>query len=310
MKEKPTNNEIELAVETFIETENNFFETRYKSWATCHDFFKNLHNKNKPLSKDEKNLAMLHLGFYLASWGMYRGSSFALKYDYNIYDEIIDILFDKDYYDLWDLGIDDLQNENTLVCIKSLGNTINEKLSTYRNFSKNKSILNDTEEDDKQDSEVSQTLVTKILLGTICCSPAYDTFFKSGIPTSCNDFYSDKKLASLLDYIKSEEIFKELCEKYSDKYPLMKLVDMAFFQIGLEKNFKEDYEKYILVEENLDKLDKATKDKKLKEIKKSINQFYYKKDRGQKPDLHASFANDPSVKNNIDSFIKNYLKND
>ena len=308
MKEKPTKNEIKLAVETFIETENEFFETRYKSWATCHNFFKNLHDKNKSLSNDEKNLAMLHLGFYLASWGMYRGSSFTLKYDYNIYDEIVDILFNENYYDLWDLGINDLQNENTLVYIKSLRDAINEKLSTYRNFSKNKSILYDLEEDDKQDSEVSQTLVTKILLGTVCCCPAYDTFFKSGIPTSCNDFYSDKKLSALLEYIKSEEKFEELCKEHTE-YPLMKLVDMAFFQIGLEKNFKEDYEKYILVEENLDKLDNATKDKKLKEIKKSISQFYYKEGRGQKTALlHTSFAND-SVKNNIDRFIEKYLKN-
>ncbi|VEJ05791.1 Uncharacterised protein [Campylobacter lari] len=39
------------------------------------------------------------LSFYLASWGMYRGSSFLLRYDYKIYKTILEELL---AIDLWD----------------------------------------------------------------------------------------------------------------------------------------------------------------------------------------------------------------
>jgi len=40
----------------------------------------------------------LHLGFYLASWGMYRGSTGLLQKDYQIHIEAVSII--KNYYDL------------------------------------------------------------------------------------------------------------------------------------------------------------------------------------------------------------------
>ena len=53
---------------------------RYKSWEHCYRYFKK--NKNKELNYD---YAALQLAFYLASWGMYRGSSILLWKDYKIH---------------------------------------------------------------------------------------------------------------------------------------------------------------------------------------------------------------------------------
>jgi len=51
---------------------------RYRSWEHCYSCFQRLQS-----SKSEENVdtATLHLAFYLASWGMYRGSSQLLQKD-------------------------------------------------------------------------------------------------------------------------------------------------------------------------------------------------------------------------------------
>ncbi|MFH1661746.1 MAG: hypothetical protein ABIA02_01460, partial [Candidatus Falkowbacteria bacterium] len=51
---------------------------RYKSWEHCYNYFS---LEDKEINKD---IACLHLAFYLASWGMYRGSTFLLQKDYLI----------------------------------------------------------------------------------------------------------------------------------------------------------------------------------------------------------------------------------
>ena len=60
---------------------------RYKSWEHCYNFFKKI--SKKKLDEEELDLAQLHLAFYLASWGMYRGSSFILQKDYTIFKKIV-----------------------------------------------------------------------------------------------------------------------------------------------------------------------------------------------------------------------------
>ncbi len=47
---------------------------------------------------DEETIDMLalHLGFYLASWGMYRGSSFLLQKDYKVHVPIVKIIINNE----------------------------------------------------------------------------------------------------------------------------------------------------------------------------------------------------------------------
>jgi hypothetical protein len=49
---------------------------RYRSWEHCYGFFQRVGRQDIIAQRDD---AAVQLGFYLASWGMYRGSSFLLQ---------------------------------------------------------------------------------------------------------------------------------------------------------------------------------------------------------------------------------------
>ena len=54
---------------------------RYLSWRHCYKAFGE--NRNK-VDDSTIDYLCLHLAFYLASWGMYRASTFLLEKDYKI----------------------------------------------------------------------------------------------------------------------------------------------------------------------------------------------------------------------------------
>src|SRR5215472_9314657 len=71
---------------------------RYRSWEHCYGYF----HKNTPEAiAADRDRAALHLGFYLASWGMYRGSSFLLQHAYTIHLGVIDQLLAPRFSVLW-----------------------------------------------------------------------------------------------------------------------------------------------------------------------------------------------------------------
>ena len=70
--------ELISAAQTFYDdacaTENG----RSRSWEHCYRVFRDARTDPSP----DYDYLSLHLAFYLASWGMYRGSSFLLQKDY------------------------------------------------------------------------------------------------------------------------------------------------------------------------------------------------------------------------------------
>ncbi len=88
--------------------------------------------------------------------------------------------------------------------------------------------------------DVSDTLITKILMGTLGCVPAYDRYFIDGVKdqhvTTGN--YNMKSLLRLVDFYEENEPKLEKARKrlklYGLEYPQMKLLDMGFWQIGFE----------------------------------------------------------------------------
>ena len=87
---------------------------------------------------------------------------------------------------------------------------------------------------------MSQVLITKILLGTLGCVPAYDRFFGIGAKYLGleKDTYQEKSLRELVDFYEEhndrlEEARRGMqCEDLN--YPQMKLLDMGFWQLGFE----------------------------------------------------------------------------
>jgi hypothetical protein len=130
---------------------------RYRSWEHCFRYF---HEATPDDVAENQDQAALQLGFYLASWGMYRGSSFLLQHDYKIHLEVIDRLVAPRLADLWrrEFGADCNDSELLPLILQA----IDAVRSAYRPFA------------------ATDTLVTKVLLGTFGCLPACDQLFIVG----------------------------------------------------------------------------------------------------------------------------------
>jgi hypothetical protein len=207
---------------------------RYKSWEHCYRFFKEIKVKDE-ISSKEQNLAQLHLAFYLASWGMYRGSSFILQKDYTIFKEIVEIILDKDYSILWELEkIEESSFEDFKEKFSNLYKRIEEKLKQIKSSTLSHPDLTEKRILYFQNDSVSYTLITKILLGTIGCIPAYDRFFIEGLGSNKNirkRFHSERSFNELIEFYR---INKDEIDKISEEleYVPMKIIDMYFWEIG------------------------------------------------------------------------------
>jgi hypothetical protein len=132
---------------------------RYKSWEHCYKYFSQV--------EADKDIACLHLSFYLASWGMYRGSSFLLWKNYLVHREVV-----KHLLPLQHLRCIDFCNE----CDGKI-----DEIFELAAWIKNWYLHNISHVNGKPKMiHVTDTLVTKILLGTLGCTPAYDTYFIDG----------------------------------------------------------------------------------------------------------------------------------
>ena len=197
---------------------------RYKSWEHCFSFYKSNNIENN-IDK-----ACLHLAFYLASWGMYRGSSFLLWKDYKIHIDVVKKIISKK--EIQELDIN-------MITDKEL-NDILSLSSWIKNWYKNN--INSINGKLKK-VNVTDTLVTKILLGTLGCIPAYDRYFIDGMRAS-GIKYSKLSLSNFRNIVafykthiqEFNEANNIILEKSNIEYPPMKLLDMYFWEIGAKND--------------------------------------------------------------------------
>jgi hypothetical protein len=193
---------------------------RYQSWVHCYKFF-----QDKPKDHD---LASLHLAFYLASWGMYRGSSFLLQKDYLIHREVVKEILDQKYAILRDISIADFSSDK--------GDDITKAL--FELLSRVKEWYGDHITTKRGPAKVSDTLATKILMGTLGCIPAYDRYFTIGLKKHNLEFSSLNKnnfsdlMKFCLKYQKEFEQGQEVASQDGLRYPIMKIIDRYFWQRG------------------------------------------------------------------------------
>ena len=89
---------------------------------------------------------------------------------------------------------------------------------------------------------MSPVLITKILMGTLGCVPAYDRFFQDGVATykvttAEYSLESVRKLAKFYEAHNDRLEEARLGMRTEDLvYPQMKLLDMGFWQVGFEKS--------------------------------------------------------------------------
>ena len=89
---------------------------------------------------------------------------------------------------------------------------------------------------------MSPVLITKILMGTLGCVPAYDRFFQDGVAKYkvTTQEYSRNSVLRLADFYEAHndrlEEARHGMQTEDLTYPQMKLLDMGFWQIGFEKD--------------------------------------------------------------------------
>lgn len=194
---------------------------RYLSWEHCYKAF--LENRDANDEQAIDHLA-LHLAFYLASWGMYRGSSFLLQKDYKVHIPVVKIIQEKKYDPLVGICAKDLCKEQNLALLEDIGERICECYAA-----EGPAI-------DGKVNAASDTLITKILLGTLGCVPAYDRYYKESVKKyhiSSGKYNSDSVYRVAKFYCDHEDEFERLRLELSERrieYPPMKLMDMCFWQ--------------------------------------------------------------------------------
>src|ERR1039457_2331405 len=72
---------------------------RYRSWEHCYGYFR---TRTPQAIAAHRDHAALQLAFYLASWGMYRGSSFLLQRAYTVHLGVIEKLTEPPFAVLWE----------------------------------------------------------------------------------------------------------------------------------------------------------------------------------------------------------------
>ena len=206
----------------------------HRSWEHCFKSFQ-IARLNDDYTNN-KNKLCLELAFFLASWGMYRGSSFLVKKDYLVHQGVIDCIFKEEYRDLWSIPIEHI-DKAACDMIMSLRDEIENEYNRVRN---------------RTNGVISDVLITKVLMGTMGCVPAYDRYFIEGLK-KCNIrplHFSTKSLAAIVStfYPYGNELRKlkepiyldEKDEWHDDNhyYPDMKLIDMCIWQIGFVSEFQ------------------------------------------------------------------------
>lgn len=196
---------------------------RYSSFDYCYNYFYDFYKQDKieELSSDRNlQISCLQLGFYLASWGMLRPSSFLIDKSVKHYTELIEKISLMEP-DLWEIDVDNY-NENNIDLLIKKRDDIFEVLKTERN--------------------PTETLLSKIMLGVFGNVPAFDTYFKASSIEAKG--FNKKSLSKIQDFYKSHrseldsfniKTINFSGEETANKYTIAKLIDMYGFIDGQEK---------------------------------------------------------------------------
>ena len=213
-------NDIVTEVEKF--KTHSHPENRYTSFDYCYNYFLTTVDLTKDIEK-----SCLALGFYLASWGMLRGSSFLLQKSTKHFEQTVRYISDLDR-SVWKIDVDNY-NDHTIQTILTIYKEIKECLIHNGN--------------------ADLTLTTKVLLGVFGFLPAFDNNF-------CNTFrviacgqcgfrrVNEKSLTiiqkfyeanmNVIDNMAKQTFTTDFItgRKTKINYPKAKIIDMYGFTVG------------------------------------------------------------------------------
>lgn len=204
-------------VATYLESRDP--DGRYASFDYCFNYFQTFRERKATkclVAPEVLESACMSLGFYLASWGMLRGSTYLLQRSARHLAPVIQVIADAPD-EAWEIDVDTYSRSGVLDLMDGLERDLQAALRRPS----------------------SDTLITKILLGVFGCVPAFDTNFKKGSGLSTygrsallrvEDFYL--RNASLIDQQRIFTLDFLTGEETSRLYPRAKVIDMIFFVEG------------------------------------------------------------------------------
>lgn len=239
---------IEEKIKRFTDDPKKQQDGRYASFDYCFNYFQGFRDKPEDLINDKNlQISCLQLGFYLASWGMYRGSSGLLQHSCHFLEKFLKIVIKDDYKKLWEIDVNNYSDENIEIILKF--------------YNEIKRVLKESKSYNQKDI---QTLITKLMLGIFGCVPAYDGYFKRALKKykycqtfnetslkQIKEFYEDKdgkdkkKNTKIIDKFHKETKTIDFLkgEKTKINYTKAKIIDMYMFMYGNELSEQDELDK-------------------------------------------------------------------
>jgi hypothetical protein len=208
--------DIDRNVDTYLR--NRRAEARYSSFDYCYNYFQSFHDSDQVselASPQRRQESCLQIAFYLASWGMLRGSSDLLQRSARYYLALIDAIVGAPPA-IWNLDVAGY-DEGAFDLLFSVQRRIRTAFS----------------------EPASPILVTKIMLGVFGCVPAFDTYFKKGLGVSTfgrqslqtvRQFYDGS--ADAIESHRVSTLDFDTGELTQRRYSQAKVIDMIFFVEG------------------------------------------------------------------------------
>ncbi|MDQ6948565.1 MAG: hypothetical protein M3256_20470 [Actinomycetota bacterium] len=163
-------------------------------------------------------LSCLQLGFYLASWGMMRGSAVLSRKSVKYLAPVVEVIANAPY-DIWDIDADRYSDQ-------AIATLLRMRDSIRSAFPEGASVI----------------LVTKIMLGVFGCVPAFDTYFQKGFGVTTLNEKSLKQIAQwCLDNAENVDRHRVATLDFNGGrltervYTRAKVIDMIFFVEGMHK---------------------------------------------------------------------------
>lgn len=208
---------MESIIQKFEANYKKDFDNKSRGYA-WYDLNEAFGNKN--LSEDQK---AKELFIYLANWGMVARGSFLMKHTWRILKPVIEILLKPEYKELRNPEIETV--EKSIDLLIELRDEIDKSLRHYHD-----------------DKTVSYTLISKILLGTLGCTVAYDKKVRNVLSLTgiASKKFEPDSINSLCEYYNQnkkdfENIRNKIESQTGKKYPPFKLLDLVLWSAA-DKN--------------------------------------------------------------------------
>jgi hypothetical protein len=196
---------------------------RYSSFDYCFNYFQSHHEEGRVdalANGPGLQMSCLQLGFYLASWGMLRGSTFLLQRSLRHLAPVIEAISTAPP-EIWRTDADAYSKDWVCALLLDVARDLRAAFP----------------------EKASDILVTKMMLGVFGCVPAFDSQFKRGSGLSrfseqslkrIGRFYEDNRV--VIDRHRVPTLDFTSGKPSRRRYSRAKVIDMVFFVEGGRKS--------------------------------------------------------------------------